>query len=126
MKKVIIILFLFSLISLSETITQIIEEKDFKQEIILVDGIREGKTTIYYENGDIEIANYKKGILNGKSTLLKAKNGSKEIRTYINGVLQGKVIRYLKDGTIVEDEYVDGILQENSNVHLETTIWRQF
>ena len=87
----------------------LISEANFK------DGEQDGKSIIYYRNGQIEMeSNFKDGLANGK-TILYYRNGQIQMESnFKDGEQDGKEIRYYKNGQIQYDEnYKDGRVDGN-------------
>ena len=79
-------------------------------EIIYNPKSEEKISMYYFSNGDEEKRIYKKGILDGESTI-NFKDGSSEIREYKKGILQGEAI-FKKDNQVKKYYYTDGLREE--------------
>ena len=79
-------------------------------EIIYNPKSEEKISMYYFSNGDEEKRIYKKGILDGESTIT-FKDGSSEIREYKKGILQGEAI-FKKDNQVKKYYYTNGLREE--------------
>ena len=80
-------------------------------EIIYNPKSEEKISMYYFSNGDEEKRIYKKGILDGESTITFKKDESSEIRVYKKGILQGEAI-FKKDNQVKKYYYTDGLREE--------------
>ena len=79
-------------------------------EIIYNPKSEEKISMYYFSDGDEEKRIYKKGILDGESSIT-FKDGSSEIREYKQGILQGEAI-FKKDNQVKKYFYTDGLREE--------------
>lgn len=77
------------------------------EEYQTIDGVKEGRATFVFANGDFEEYTYVEGIKQGKATLFK-RNGDKEEYFYLAGVKDGEAKLYLKEGLIKRYRYRAG------------------
>lgn len=70
-------------------------------------GVKQGKATFTFANGDFEEYIYVDGIKQGKATFFK-NNGDKEEYFYLNGIKEGEAKLYLKEGVIKKYYYRNG------------------